>query len=234
MPACVYGDANGTRTMILFGDSHAAMWLPGFDVLARRTHWKLVFLAKSGCSAPLLHFFDPFRGKYPFKECDEWHAYAINRINQTNAELLVVADEFDTPQGAGRRQFTPAEWQHGLEKTLARVTSRRTKKVVLGDIAYLPKSAPECLAAHASDVQACSAPARLAVKTDHAQAERAAASHGGATYVNVVPWFCSATCTPIIGNMVVYFDAYHITKTYATFLSGALESALRPLMTRRP
>src|SRR6266571_3164918 len=29
MPACVYGDAGGKRTMILFGDSHAAMWLPG-------------------------------------------------------------------------------------------------------------------------------------------------------------------------------------------------------------
>src|SRR6266700_3706088 len=39
LPACVYGDPRGTHTIVLFGDSHAEMWLPGFDAMARRAHW---------------------------------------------------------------------------------------------------------------------------------------------------------------------------------------------------
>ena len=57
-----------------------------------------------------------------------------------------------------------------------------------------------------------------------------AAQDVGALFVNVIPWMCSAVCTPIIGNMLVYENQYHITKTYATYLSGALESALAPVL----
>ena len=42
--------------------------------------------------------------------------------------------------------------------------------------------------------------------------------------------FCSAVCTPIIGNMLVYENQYHITETYATYLSGALQNALGPVL----
>ena len=45
-------------------------------------------------------------------------------------------------------------------------------------------------------------------------------------YVNVTRWFCANTCPAVIGKYEVYFDQYHITAAYASFLAGVLAKAL--------
>jgi hypothetical protein len=47
---CVYGDPDAERTAFLFGDSHAAQWLPALDRYARQQGWRLEFHTKSSCS----------------------------------------------------------------------------------------------------------------------------------------------------------------------------------------
>ena len=44
--------------------------------------------------------------------------------------------------------------------------------------------------------------------------------------MNVTPWFCSSTCTAVIGDYEVYWDDAHITSTYADFLAGVLAASL--------
>jgi hypothetical protein len=63
--------------------------------------------------------------------------------------------------------------------------------------------------------------------TPYNHAELAAARATGSRYVNVVPWFCSAICTAIIGHYEVYVDRDHITNSYARYLEGVLGDALR-------
>ena len=60
------------------------------------------------------------------------------------------------------------------------------------------------------------------------QSERSAATAAGVRYVNVIPWTCSTVCTDIIGNMIVYYSAGHLTRTYSTYLSVVLSGALKP------
>jgi len=61
-------------------------------------------------------------------------------------------------------------------------------------------------------------------------ADQQAAKQAGVQYIDPFPWFCSSVCTAVIGNMAVYAKANHISLEYATFLSGALQEALRPAM----
>ena len=98
--------------------------------------------------------------------------------------------------------------------------------VVLGDIPYLNQSAPECLAANQSSPQNCNTPASTAVNSSHDASEQTTAQANGATYIDVIPWLCTATCTAIIGNMVVYHNRYHLTATYTRYISGVLGSAI--------
>jgi len=226
MPACVYGDRLARRTLMLFGDSHAEMWLPGFDLLGRKIHWKVLYLAKSGCPPADFQTWDPFRNRFPFKECDEWHRYVVARIRKAHPSLLVLTDEYLKPEGKDHAEITPKQWTAGLVKTLKLVKTPRMRQVILGDIPYLTQSAPECLARHASDVQACSAKRSQAVIPAHVAAEKAAAKAVHARYVDVTPWFCSATCTAVIADTVVYSDQYHITGAYGIYLTGALQAAL--------
>jgi hypothetical protein len=51
----------------------------------------------------------------------------------------------------------------------------------------------------------------------------------------VTPWFCSATCTAVIGDYQVYFNQYHVMGSYAASLEGVLSEALQlPVSTILP
>jgi peptidoglycan/LPS O-acetylase OafA/YrhL len=82
--ACNFGDLHSTHTMVLYGDSHALMWFNALDDIATNAHWRIVLLSKPACLADLL----PTRVPGAIGEatdewvaCDQWHRFAINRIN---------------------------------------------------------------------------------------------------------------------------------------------------------
>jgi hypothetical protein len=227
-PTCIFGDPRGTKTLILYGDSHANMWLPAFDAIGKRLHWRIALLAKYACSAPELNF-GYWNGvsEKPFTQCNSWHKYALARANALHAQVVVVTSQFYTSRLADNVPITPALWSRGLEKTLAEFTTRGIKKIVLGDIPYLVVDGPTCLAAHETDVQWCSRSVASAAQTSHDDAERSAAAAEHAKYISVIPWFCSSVCTAIVGNRVVNQDQFHITKTYSIYLSGALQASLQ-------
>ena len=49
----------------------------------------------------------------------------------------------------------------------------------------------------------------------------------GGRYIDVTPWFCSTTCTAVIGNYQVYFNQAHVMGSYATSLGGVMADALQ-------
>ncbi len=221
-PICLLGDRRGNHEMVVYGDSHALMWAESFASIATTMHWRLVVLGKAGCPADMLTTLNPpgigpVDG--PYIQCNQWHTWATNWINKAQPELLVVTQE------AQIDFFNATQWERGLQRALKAITSPRTRKVVLGNIPLLPQSGPTCLAAHPGDVQACSAPRGAAVSPFN-QVERTVAASMGATYIDTTPWFCSATCTAVIGNYGVYLDRKHLTATYSLYLRGVLQQAL--------
>ncbi len=44
--------------------------------------------------------------------------------------------------------------------------------------------------------------------------------------MSTIPWFCSSTCTAVVSNFEVYWDPYHVTAAYSTFLEGAVAQSL--------
>ena len=225
--ACTFGDTRGIHTVVLYGDSHALMWAQAINDIAVRAEWKFVLLAKAGCPVDMLPFRNPVGFSVPGGEwtaCAQWHQYVLNRINRLNPDLVIVTQATHlAPDG---RLYTAAQWQRGLEETLKLMTAPRIRKVVLGNIPYLPQAGPTCLARHMEDVQACSGPDSLS-RTPLDQAERAAARTTGSQYIDLSPWMCSTSCTAVVGNYEVYVDDYHLTLTYARFLEDVVNETLR-------
>jgi hypothetical protein len=113
-----------------------------------------------------------------------------------------------------------------LDKFFASVTVPGVQFDVIGNIPQLPEDPAQCLYAHADDLPACSVPAAKAL-TPYSQAERAAVETVGGRYVDVTPWFCSATCTAVIGRYQVYFNQQHVMGPYATLLGGVMAQGLK-------
>ncbi len=82
-----------------------------------------------------------------------------------------------------------------------------------------------CLSLHPGNVHECSTPIAAAASPD-AGVEASASAMVGARYVDTLPWFCSAVCTPIVGHYVVYWDQAHVTETYARYLQNVLGTSL--------
>ncbi len=219
VPACTFGDPSGLHTMVLYGDSHAGMWFRALDDIAGRVHWRLILLFKPACLA------DPLPTHLPTASgvwiaCNQWHHYAILRINRTNPDLLVLTQSVtQTPSGIA---YSPTQWRSGLRALLRQVTAHKT--VVLGNI---PGSrGPSCVAQHVDDVQECSPTASRFPAVSYIKAERQAAVSAGDRYIDVTPWFCAAKCSPIIGRYDVYYDQSHVSLGYSRFLEGALAQKL--------
>lgn len=234
VPDCVWGDPNGTHTMVLLGDSHMEQWLSGFDQLGQRLHWKIILLAKPACGIPDTSFYD-YGHKGPYPACDQWHTYSVQRVNQIDPAVVVMASDTYYPLDGSHSPISAATWTAGMVKTIQAITAPGVRKVVLGDNPVLGNPFPgevaaNCLSLHSSDIQACSTPTPIAIRAGLHQANQAGAQQGGASYIDTTSWFCSATCTAVVGNLLVYADAGHMTNEYAAFLSGELQNALAPYM----
>ena len=78
---------------------------------------------------------------------------------------------------------------------------------------------------HAKFCLECGTPLRDAIATPQRWTMVAEAVTGTAvTIVDPTPWFCTLEiCPTIVGNVLVYRDAGHITTVYSTLLAPLLE-----------
>jgi hypothetical protein len=217
---CVYGNAKSTRSVILFGDSHAAMWFDSLKKAATLAGWKMRIFYLSGCPAPMITFYEGG------SSCNTFREHAIAAIRTLKPTMIVVTSASFEQRVAQNTYATATQWQTGLEATLNRLKSPHSALVVLGDIPVLAQSAPDCLAAHESNVQACSTSRTNALTGVYDAAEETAAQATGARRIDVTSWLCATICPPIVNNTLVYRNQFHITRTYSVYLAGVLGSAL--------
>jgi len=229
---CTIGDPSGKQLLVLYGDSHAAMWIPAFVAIAVHDNWKLVVLAKGACPAAPVFTSDWSTWSDPdgtHSACEKWHQWAVRWINAHKPRLLVITQEnfYRAPSVNGQppATFSYAQWQSGLSDLFRSLNTPRKRVVLLGNTPSLPQPAPQCLAAHSKDVQTCSSPVHRALPALN-QIDRSTARAAGVKYVDPTPWFCRTTCTAIIGNYVVYLDSVHITATWALYLENVLAQSL--------
>ena len=227
MKPCLFGDPHGERTMVLYGDSHSAMWFQTVDDIAMADHWKLWYLGKSACPVDLLPFENPGNFGPPlgeFTQCDQWHSYATHQINRLRPSLVIVSQEsHDAP---GYRAYNSLQWRSGLAKFFSSITVPGVHFDVIGNIPQLPDDPVQCLDVHPDDVQACSAPRAKSLEP-YGRAEEEAVESVGGHYVDVTSWFCSTMCTAVIGNYQVYLNQHHVMGSYATYLGGVMAQALQ-------
>jgi hypothetical protein len=225
---CVFGDIRSKTTVVLLGDSHAQMWLTALVPVVQRARDRLALVWRSGCPAATITVWDASTHTAD-TGCSKFRAAAIAAIKKLAPAIVLLADRTSDIPGAGNVPTTNAAWQSGLETTISELKTSKTKVAVIGDITAFSGTAGviACLATYPSAVQKCAVPNPNSKTHQHFVAEMAAAAAERVPYVNPQPWLCTKTCSPVIGNMVVYYDSFHVSATYAEYLSGVLGAALQ-------
>jgi peptidoglycan/LPS O-acetylase OafA/YrhL len=230
--ACTFGDPHGRHILVLYGDSHALMWLPAFAEIADQAHWRLVVVASFYCPAELVTVGNPAQfgpPGTPNSQCEQFHARAIPLINSLRPDMIVISQSSLYGSAATKTTsagpFSPTDWASGLTDLLGSIKIAPERKVFLGDTPLLPTDPSSCLSAHGGDVQACSSPVNTTA-SGLMPVEQKTVTAAGARYIDPTPWFCSHICTAIVDHYGVYRDRFHMTGTYALYLERVLGAAL--------
>lgn len=220
---CVFGDTKSSVVVVLFGDSHARMWLPAIIPIATVDRLRLVVVGRDGC--PLVA-----PGTSPrFGGCSSVIRHDVTVMDGIKPAAIILADR-TTYSGV-----TSARWQAGLTGTIDALRPSGARVAVIGDIQVfdsgLVSDLLECLADHAAAVQDCAVPNPNPAAPGQEVAERRAASLAHDLYVNPTPWLCTRReCSPIVGGNIVYWDAFHVSASYAASLAGVMAGALRTFL----
>jgi peptidoglycan/LPS O-acetylase OafA/YrhL len=224
---CIYGDRSSHTTVVLFGDSHAAHWFDALNSLSQQHHWRLVVITKEGCTPAEVTFRDDATSL-----CARWRERATARIAALHPALVIVSwarwIQPEATQTAGVPTGYGGPWQDGVA-AIFQFLRRSAKHVIfISDTPYLPQSAPDCVAAHLSDVRPCTIgrPAATILPAVKA-AELRIAKHEQINSIDPTSWFCAPKiCPVIVGNILVYHDKSHMTTEWSRYLAPVLGNAI--------
>ena len=229
---CVFGDANGSSTVVLFGDSHAAQWFGSVNGVATARGWRLVVMTKATCPPVDVEVFSPVLER-SYTECDRFRQAALARISSLHPALVILAVARHYSDVYHFQVYSPT-WLQGMSQMVQQLRASSPRVVVLGPIPKPGTNIPQCLSAHVDDAVQCTQPIQSNVYVPAgADAEQQVVRDAGGAYVNVEPWMCTTTtCAVMVGNILVYRDDNHLTDTFARWLTPLMGARLDLVMQR--
>jgi peptidoglycan/LPS O-acetylase OafA/YrhL len=221
--SCVFGDPKATRNVALVGNSHAIHWLPALQQVALAEHFKITTFFSEQCFATTVPIKFPTRAETA--NCLHWGQQVLNATKTGAFDLIITSERtYMTPATGGNKDKV---FQQGYASYVKAWVGANRRVLVLRDVPH-PRSTlqdvPNCVAQHPHDLTACQGSRSAWMHPDPlADAVRALKSNK-AIVANLTDWFCTkTTCPSVIGGALVYFDASHITATYARTLAPVLE-----------
>ena len=212
-PDCTYGVRGADKKIVLFGDSHAAQWVPTLEKLANEQNFELISLTKSACPGPAVKKVD--NGEYKNADCFAWRDYAFKRIASIKPDAVIVSgfQHFEVPSGYSSRE---SWWREGEEKTFQSLKGLAPRIIYISDTPHPDRDIPSCIASGRLDRCNGTDPSTPIFSPGYLR-------------INPTPWLCSRTCPAVIGSTVAYRDASHLSVDMARNLSTQLGTALRNL-----
>lgn len=231
---CTFGDPKGTFELALFGNSHAAQWLPAIIDVAKARHWKVTTYIVSSC-VPVELRADWDRGSKAATQCMRWTDDAIAKVKATRPNLIVFSNRTSNPvQGEDSLRDSFNEWESGYRTTLTRLAAAKRPIAVIQDTpasiwSDIP-SPPDCIASR-KDPDDCSGPRSKWVPDDPAVSAAESLEGRNINVVDLNDYLCTLnTCYSIVGGVIAYADGSHMTATFnrtmAPYLDDELQEAL--------
>ena len=229
-PGCVYGNPSSDTTVVLFGDSHAMQWFPALEELAKERDWRLLGFSKSACPPAEVRVYSTgLRREY--RECEEWRERTLGRITQKENPDLVVTSMLNRYRAREDGKGLPDDASNeamveGYASTLETLRGTRAPVAVIEDVPRPDKDIPECVSQSLDRLRDCAFPRSEALGQPRINA-RAAAEVEGASLIDPTAVVCpEETCPAVIGDVLVYRNGAHLTRTYVRTLTPWLGEQL--------
>lgn len=230
---CTLGPSTGfEKRLAAIGDSHVAALVPALEATAQKLRWRIDVAAKNACywTTGTQNLGTNVAG---VATCQRWKA-SLNRhlLAGEPYDAIIVTHRVGIWQpDAAPGETEEATIVRGLVESWKTQAERGTRIVAIVDNPTADPSSGTCVARHLLRAnEFCSSRRALALGAfdGHIDATRALP---GSTLIDFSDIYCDETsCPVVIGNVVVYRDDNHITKTFSRSLAPALIEQLQRIL----
>ncbi|WP_134765283.1 acyltransferase family protein [Nocardioides sp. 1609] len=227
---CPQGSDEGTRTLVVVGDSHALAWTPAFEEVAERAGYRAYYLVKPQCAAALVEIAASFTQE-PWPACQDFHAWTEEQLGGLDPDLLVVTSApvnayFADGVLVRDAAAVEAETAAGLERMFEAYRPLAARTVLLADVPRLTIDPAVCLSTPGARMADCTVPADD-VSLDTRAMSTAVAAANGVEVVDPAPWLCAeGLCPAVVGSTIAYRDKGHLSVARSRELAEPLGRAL--------
>jgi peptidoglycan/LPS O-acetylase OafA/YrhL len=230
---CESGDTSARRTMVIVGDSKMAQWETALSDLGKAEGWKVVQITKSACPFTAA---EVTRDNKLWKDCHQWGEATLQQILRLKPAVVLTSHGRATalPKGASESTpSTPEAMAEGMARYWRTLTDAGIPVVPLLDNPT-PTSSPvyECVAQHPDALDDCAFDESMGVRNSGAPTAVAAAKLvPGVRTLDMKDLICpdEDRCAPVIGNVLVYRQGSHITRSYIDSMEPQLSARLYEL-----
>lgn len=194
---------DAVKDIVVLGDSHSQQWLAALAPLAEAEHWNVTALLLGGC-----HFMpeNPAAGD----ECNEFNAAAFRYVAANAPDAVFMVGTMASPSSPDE------ELVYGFEQTVTNFNDLGIQVVAIRDNPRYDYNVTECALSKGVDSSDCKSdqPEVMAAESPFASVQ---GSFGNAAFLDMTDLLCDGlTCPSVVGNMFVYLDDNHLSRTYVT------------------
>lgn len=214
---CRLGDPTSKHVVVLFGDSHAGMWLAAMKADARAQGFAVVPLDKPGCILSVIH---RNTAQWP---CGSWYRWAVRQDHKLHPVATIVSFQLSTEM-----QAEPQAMASMLQAVLSQVRHG----VLLTDPPGQTQQPSACIFRPTATMGECSSRVPdTYIPLMHTIARMSAHAHHPA--IPTLQWFCAkGVCPMVIDHTLATRDTSHFTMQYSMALAPVLGPELKRVLSR--
>jgi len=230
---CVYGDPQATRTLVVYGDSNAIMWLPAFDSWGYLNQWRIVAIVHYSCS-PWNRPWEPPNLLQPngVSEgiCRQWRKNAMEAIKTLQPTAVApIGIENGINNNPNLPHSTMVQIASAVAGLITAFKSEHIATVLLQPAPEFPwaSSPSTCLSRHNGNSRSCDLPSSIVSTQQMGSAFARAAVIAHIYEIPTVRFFCGPVRCPVLvtlhsHNYLIYADGYHLSLLYTQQLGEAM------------
>lgn len=221
---CEAGDPDGTRTVALIGDSHASMWMTALDQIGRDRGWRVIAMTKSSCPPARGLTIERTGQAGDYRQCSTWQDNLDEVLLEQSPDVVLLSSASYGTTGAEKVAA-------GLGRRIDMLDEAGMRAALIRDVPRAPFDVPACLLENQEDVPQCSFDRQDGLDASGTGHELLAEQRPGLPVLDLTAAVCPGrTCSPIVGEVVVWRDSNHLSATYVRSLRDVVEEQVMPVV----
>lgn len=205
------------KTVVMMGDSHTNQWIPLMADLANREQWHLLVIIKPGCRFTL-----------PNPASD---AACVQYSREMVDYLLEVRPDFIFTIGTRAQANGPELPVETYAEAVLPLTDAGLRIVNMRDNPRFDFKMPECVQRYGAGDPRCLRP--VDEKLAPVSPQLALQANPNMLTMDLTEYICpGGVCPGVIGNVYVYMDDNHLSRTYVHTLKEEFENQLWQVIDR--